>query len=140
MIFDHRHRGNLHIKAWLLAGPWAMQQEAVVPERQACIGTYHEPYQEACQGRLEDVKESLVAGQHRLVRPAKALASVARIPEDANSTVRPEVSPSLTATTGSCRLGRPLTCLKPSAVSELSQAATSVRLLAARQGQPLLQP
>lgn len=50
VIFDHRHRGNLHIKAWLLAGPWAMPQEAVVPERQACIGTYHEPYQEACQG------------------------------------------------------------------------------------------
>ena len=50
LIVDHRHRGNLHIKAWPLAGPWRMLQEVMVPGRQACIGTYHEPYQEACQG------------------------------------------------------------------------------------------
>lgn len=73
LIFDHRHRGNLHIKAWLLAGPLPMLEEAVGTGRQACIGTYHEPYQEACQGsgRVEGVQESLIAGQHQLAGLAK---------------------------------------------------------------------
>lgn len=75
MIFDHRHRGNLHIKAWLLVRPLAMLQEAVVPERQACIGMYHEPYQEPCQGGdSRGLQESLITGQHQLVGPATVLA------------------------------------------------------------------
>lgn len=67
MIFDHRHRGNLHIKSWLSTGPLPMLQEAAVPGRQACIGMYHEPHQAARQGPSMGVQESLVAGQHQPV-------------------------------------------------------------------------
>lgn len=67
MIFDHRHRGNLHIKSWLSTGPLPMLQEAAVPGRQAYIGMYHEPYQEARQGPSRGVQWSLASGQHQPV-------------------------------------------------------------------------
>lgn len=50
VIFDHRHRGNLHIKAWLLAGPLPMLQEATALGRSACIGMYHEPIPRGMSG------------------------------------------------------------------------------------------
>lgn len=90
------------------------------------------------RGRLEGLQESLIAGQLQLARPAKVLALAAQRPQKTNSTAS-KAQASLPLP-GRRRLSRPLTCLKPPAVSELSQAATSVRLLAARQGRPLLQP
>lgn len=106
VIFDHRHRGNLHIKSWLLAGPLAMLQEAVVPGRQACIGTYHEPYREVCQGSARGASGE----PHCWAAPAcKAGQGVgacgSKTTEDQFSS---EQSPSLTATPGTSSLGSAL--------------------------------